>query len=70
MPSVGLPHSMLEAAELIRERRVSPTELAREVLSRTEALQPHLDAFIRAQQGAQTTAQGWCWGKDGEANHR
>jgi len=43
----GMPATLVEAAALIRERRISPTELARRVLARAEGLQPHLDAFIR-----------------------
>jgi aspartyl-tRNA(Asn)/glutamyl-tRNA(Gln) amidotransferase subunit A len=41
------PRSIVEAADLIRERRTSALELAREMLARAEALQPRLDAFIR-----------------------
>ena len=41
------PRTILEAADLIRERRASALELAREMLARAESLQPHLDPFIR-----------------------
>ena len=48
MPSdIGFPETLVEAAELVRARKLSPIELAQEVLARSEALQPRLDAFIR-----------------------
>lgn len=42
-----LPRTIIEAAALIRTRRLSPVELAQEMLARAEEFQPRLDAFIR-----------------------
>lgn len=41
------PRTIVDAADLVRERRTSALELAREMIARAEALQPRLDAFIR-----------------------
>ena len=38
--------TIAEAAALIRRKRLSPVELTRACLARTEALQPRLNAFI------------------------
>src|SRR3989304_2811012 len=52
MPSaIGFPETLVEAAELVRARKLSPIELAQEGLARTEALQPRLDAFTRIPAG-------------------
>jgi len=43
----GVPRTIVEAAEAIRAGRLSPVELAKAVLARTETVQPRLDLFIR-----------------------
>jgi aspartyl-tRNA(Asn)/glutamyl-tRNA(Gln) amidotransferase subunit A len=48
-PTIGdhRPRTIVEAADLLREGKISALELGREMLARAESLQPRLDAFIR-----------------------
>jgi aspartyl-tRNA(Asn)/glutamyl-tRNA(Gln) amidotransferase subunit A len=45
-PRMRLPASISELAELLRTRRLSPVELARDCLARIERLNPALNAYI------------------------
>jgi aspartyl-tRNA(Asn)/glutamyl-tRNA(Gln) amidotransferase subunit A len=50
MPALGdrsVPRTVVEAAESVHARQVSPVELAEAMLARAERLQPHLAVFIR-----------------------
>lgn len=47
MSEEPLPATIVEAAERLRARQLSPVDLATDMLARAEALQPRLDLFIR-----------------------